>query len=180
MSLLPIFFGDRYNSMRPSRILNQHFGVPLQLEDLFSPMTIPEEFRTMMLHPGYYRPWKSAAAGDDSGSTVSWEKDKYQVNLDVQQFKPEEITVKVTGKNEITVEGKHEEQQDEHGFISRHFVRKYVVPQGCNIEGVVSHLSSDGVLSISAPREDTPTTDHKEIPITQTGKPAIKPDDQKN
>ncbi|KAJ8963110.1 hypothetical protein NQ318_018575 [Aromia moschata] len=50
-----------------------------------------------------------------------------QVILDVQQFAPNEIVVKTNG-NSIIVEGKHEEKQDEHGFISRHFVRRYVLP----------------------------------------------------
>ncbi|XP_017784506.1 PREDICTED: protein lethal(2)essential for life-like [Nicrophorus vespilloides] len=179
MSLLPFFFGDRINCSRSSRILDQHFGVPLQIDDLYQ-TAIPEEFRTMMRFPGYFRPWRTTAANIDNGSTISLEKDMFQVNLDVKQFKPEEITVKVTGNNEITIEGKHEEQQDEHGFISRHFVRKYIVPQGCNIEGVVSQLSSDGVLSISAPRQETTSIEHKVIPITQTGKPTVKLEEQKN
>ena len=45
-----------------------------------------------------------------------------QVNLDVQQFKPEELTVKVADKF-LVVEGKHEERSDEHGFVSRQFTR---------------------------------------------------------
>lgn len=51
-----------------------------------------------------------------------------QVILDVQQFTPNEITVKTTEKH-IIVEGKHEEKADEHGFISRHFVRRYQLPR---------------------------------------------------
>lgn len=47
--------------------------------------------------------------------------------LDVQQFKPNEISVKTTDK-EITVEGKHEEQTDEHGQVYRHFIRRYALP----------------------------------------------------
>lgn len=50
-----------------------------------------------------------------------------QVILDVQQFTPNEITVKTTDKH-IIVEGKHEEKADEHGYISRHFVRRYQLP----------------------------------------------------
>ncbi len=44
-----------------------------------------------------------------------------QVCLDVQQFKPEEVNVK-TVDNFVVIEGKHEEKEDEHGYISRHFV----------------------------------------------------------
>jgi crystallin, alpha B len=66
----------------------------------------------------YYRPWSHNLARQDSGSTVNVEKDKFQIILDVQQFTPEEITVKTNDKF-IIVEGKHEEKQDEHGFVSR-------------------------------------------------------------
>jgi HSP20 family molecular chaperone IbpA len=52
---------------------------------------------------------------------------KFQVNLDVRQFSPEEVNVK-TSNNEIFVEAKHEEKADEHGFIQRSFSRRYVLP----------------------------------------------------
>lgn len=75
-----------------------------------------------------------------------------QVILDVQQFSPEEITVK-TRDNFVIVEAKHEEKQDEHGFISRHFIRRYVLPTTHDVMQVTSNLSSDGVLTITAPQK---------------------------
>ena len=75
-----------------------------------------------------------------------------QVILEVQQFSPEEITVKTTGNN-VTVEARHEERQDEHGFVSRHFVRRYVLPPSHDVNNVTSSLSSDGVLTITAPKK---------------------------
>lgn len=95
------------------------------------------------------------------------------MSLDVQQFKPDEITVKVVDKF-IVIEGKHEEQQDEHGFISRQFTRKYFIPEQCDIDAVKSSLSSDGVLSITCPRKQIELTgNEKVVPIEHTGKPAI-------
>jgi crystallin alpha B len=70
----------------------------------------------------------------------------------VQQFSPDEITVK-TVDNDVIVEAKHEEKKDEHGFISRHFVRRYVLPMSHDAIGVTSSLSSDGVLTITAPKK---------------------------
>jgi hypothetical protein len=71
--------------------------------------------------------------------------------------------------------GKHEEQKDEHGTISRQFVRKYMIPEQCNIDEVSSSLSSDGVLSIVAPRkEQAPPRNEKSIKIEHTGKPAVQ------
>jgi len=97
-----------------------------------------------------------------------------QVILDVQQFSPDEITVK-TVDNHVVVEAKHEEKQDEHGWISRQFVRKYMIPEQCDIDQVTSSLSSDGMLSITAPRKDKPKTQNERaIKIEHTGKPAIQ------
>lgn len=134
---------------------------------------------------GYYRPWRTQAGEKDTGSVVTFDKDKFQVNLDVQHFAPEEITVKVTGKNTIVVEGKHEEKEDEHGYISRQFVRKYVLPEDHDIEQIQSKLSSDGVLTITAPKvSDKMAVDDRTIPIHQTGAPSksvapVKTEDKK-
>jgi HSP20 family molecular chaperone IbpA len=70
--------------------------------------------------------------------------------MDVAQFQPNEITVK-TLDNIVMVEGKHEERQDDYGYISRQFSRKYNLPQGYDSSSVVSTISSDGVLTIKAP-----------------------------
>ena len=97
-----------------------------------------------------------------------------QVVLDIQQFTPEEITVKVVDKF-IVVEGKHEEKQDEHGWISRQFIRKYLVPEQCDLEQVKSTVSSDGILTITAPRKHDPQNQREKlIRIEMTGKPLAR------
>lgn len=170
MSLLP-FFSDPFYQ-RPSRILNQHFGLGLDPEEIINAV-VPGEVRNILNSPfGYYRPWLTAAAEQDTGSTVSLDKDKFQVNLDVQHFAPNEITVKATGEDTIEIEGKHEEKKDKHGYISRHFVRKYKLPKGTDIQKVQSSLSSDGVLTITAPRTEPGQLEQRNIPIQQTGAPA--------
>ncbi|XP_018567916.1 alpha-crystallin B chain [Anoplophora glabripennis] len=170
MALLPYLHDDSY-WLRPSRLLDQQFGHALDTDDLLQP------FSGLLRCPaGYLRNWRSLASEQDGGSTVHFKKDKFEANLDVQQFKPEEISVKVTGDNTITIEGKHEEKEDEHGQIYRHFIRRYVLPKNCDTSKVESKLSSDGVLSITAPRVQDKHVKHKSIPVTQTGKPvkAIK------
>lgn len=108
MSLLSFLLDDSNYFSRPSRILDQHFGLVLDTDDLIQPVTVP---KLMLRCPaGYIRNWKSAASNQDTGSTVTVDKEKFQANLDVQQFKPDEITVKLTGENSVTVEGKHEEK----------------------------------------------------------------------
>lgn len=168
MSLVPLLYRDWWDEedfFRPSRLLDQHFGTGLRRDDLLNSVSsIRSPFRN------YVRPWRSnALARQDSGSTITQDQEKFQVILDVQQFTPNEITVKTTG-NSIVVEGKHEEKQDEHGFISRHFVRRYVLPQEHDINEVVSSLSSDGILTVTAPKKSLkPTNTERVVPITKTG-----------
>lgn len=165
MSVLPYILNDFPS--RPFRLLDQHFGLGLDVEDLLSPLT----FESDLLRRPYCRQWRHPSAKKGAGTILEMDADKFQVNLDVQQFSPNEISVKVSD-NTIIVEAKHEEKQDDHGFISRHFVRKYVLPEDHDINKVVSNLSSDGVLSITAPRTGKALTVHREIPVVQTGIPS--------
>lgn len=139
-----------HHKQTPSRLIrnyrkivldNLRFGNPLyttasmpsfltsiyRADDLFSSLSTRTP-TSPLLRSGYYRPWRNTAlTRQDSGSTLNLDKDKFQIILDVQQFTPEEITVKTTDKY-VVVEGKHEEKQDEHGFVSRHFTRRYMLP----------------------------------------------------
>ncbi|XP_014364952.2 protein lethal(2)essential for life [Papilio machaon] len=162
MSVYPFFI--EYERPRPRRLVDQHFGLGLTPQDYLTILAVPQTTRD------YYRPWRNLQAADrDVGSTIKEEKDKFQVNLDVQHFSPEEISVK-TADGFLIVEAKHEERQDEHGFISRSFTRKYPLPEGIEADMVMSKLSSDGVLSITAPLKAPPkNSDERIVPIIQTG-----------
>jgi crystallin alpha B len=172
MSVVPLSFRDWWNdwdsSFRSSRLLDQEFGTGLRRDDLLSSFWNPTP---SVSRSGYVRPWRANTTLErqTSGSTLNVEDDKFQVILDVQQFAPNEITVKTTDKY-IIVEGKHEEKADEHGYISRQFTRRYQLPPGSNPNDVQSSLSSDGVLTITSPRKPpAPVNTERVVPITQTG-----------
>nr|AAV91361.1 heat shock protein 2 [Lonomia obliqua]AAV91389.1 ribosomal protein 18 [Lonomia obliqua] len=164
MSLLPYLFDD-FGYNRPRRLIDQHFGLGLSPEDLLTITASP-----MLSREQYYRPWRHlAAAARDVGSSIKSDKDKFQVNLDVQHFAPEEIAVK-TADGYIVVEGKHEEKKDDHGYISRQFVRKYAMPEGTLPETVESKLSSGGVLTIIAPKKvPEAVKGERKVTTTHTG-----------
>lgn len=70
----------------------------------------------------------------------------------------------------VVIEGKHEERPDEHGYIQRHFVRRYNLPKTHDIDHVQTTLSSDGVLTVKAPlKSDALKSNEKEVPIQHTG-----------
>ncbi|XP_063695600.1 heat shock protein 27-like [Culicoides brevitarsis] len=93
----------------------------------------------------------------------------FRFRVDVQDYKPEEIKVTLHD-NTVTVEGKHEERSDAHGTISRQFVRKFALPKGViDVEKLQSNFSSDGVLTICAPKLPSIENKKREIPIERVG-----------
>ncbi|XP_070564092.1 heat shock protein beta-2-like [Ptychodera flava] len=95
--------------------------------------------------------------------------DRFRVMLDVQHFSPEEINVKLA-ENRIVVHAKHEEKEDEHGYISREFTRQYVLPEGTDVDNVKSYMSQDGILTLEAPKLSIEKPKERVIPI-QMGDP---------
>ncbi|XP_053619096.1 protein lethal(2)essential for life-like [Plodia interpunctella] len=156
-----------------NKLLDQTFGMALTPNDILTNILSPFHHFQPFLSPfamhDYFRPWRQLASlSKDLGSTIKSDKDKFQVNLDVQHFSPEEISVK-TADGYVVIEAKHEEKQDEHGFVSRQFVRKYTLPEGAESENVVSELSSDGILTVTAPRKVVDDKGERVVPITKTG-----------
>ncbi|KAG8434479.1 hypothetical protein GDO86_012743 [Hymenochirus boettgeri] len=161
----PWFRRQFYSLFGPSRIFDQHFGEHLHEGDLFP--------ASSFLSPFLFRyPFLRLPSWIDSGlSEMKFEKDKFSVNVDVKHFSPEELTVKVVGEY-IEIHGKHEERQDEHGYISRDFHRTYKIPSDVDHHSITSSLSPDGVLTVSGPRKQSDVPE-RSIPIIRDEKAAI-------
>uniref|UniRef100_A0A8C7E376 Heat shock protein beta-1 n=1 Tax=Naja naja TaxID=35670 RepID=A0A8C7E376_NAJNA len=154
---------------RGSRLLDQSFGMPLIPEDWYKWPAGTTSW------PGYVRPLVSSSPEPVAASPVASSpgpnpaynralsrqlssgvseirqtSDSWKVALDVNHFAPEELMVK-TKDGVVEITGKHEEKQDEHGFISRCFTRKYTLPPGIDASVVRSSLSPDGMLTVEAP-----------------------------
>ncbi|XP_037502353.1 alpha-crystallin B chain-like, partial [Rhipicephalus sanguineus] len=75
----------------------------------------------------------------------------------------------VLGTDSVLVHGKHEERQDEHGFVSREFTRRYMLPPDVDPEQVSSEFLADeeGVLVIRAAKKSPEPSALKErvVPI---------------
>uniref|UniRef100_A0A1B0G3A3 SHSP domain-containing protein n=1 Tax=Glossina morsitans morsitans TaxID=37546 RepID=A0A1B0G3A3_GLOMM len=157
-------------------LLEDNFGLGVHPIDVFRPRR-----RSLMLHPRIrYTPYTPLLSkfrrridkDDENKSQLipTVGKDGFQVCMDVSQFRPNELSVKTIDKT-VVVEGKHEEREDDHGFIQRHFVRKYQLPKGYEPKDVVSTVSSDGILTVKAPPppNKTKAANERIIEIQQTG-----------
>lgn len=108
----------------------------------------------------------------ENAEYVSNTKDGFQVSMNVEHFAPNEINVKIVD-NSILVEAKHEERAENgQSYVSRHFTRRYVLPDEFNVNDVVSTLSSDGILEVRVPSKQIDPQNIRNIDIQQTGSPA--------
>ncbi|KAF5294470.1 hypothetical protein FQR65_LT01596 [Abscondita terminalis] len=95
---------------------------------------------------------------------VVHDKDKFQIKLDMQQFSPEEIAVKIVNEKSIVVEAKHE-SNDEKGSVSRLLVRQFNIPEGHDLTKVETKLSPDGILTITVPNKSRSAVEERVIPV---------------
>merc|ERR1711971_587081 len=71
------------------------------------------------------------------------EGDEYKLALNMQQYSPEDITIKLNG-NELVIEASAHGEQ---------FKQKHIIPDNIDLDGMSSSFSSDGVLVIKAPKK---------------------------
>lgn len=192
MSFIPLLFSEWGEDLEhPHSLLDQNLGLSLRPEQLSSPARTSTSLYLDMLprrNPTLNQ-LKSLLEllrqRENNGPSVSpppsVNKDDFQVVLDVQQFEPHEIEVKIVDDC-LVVTAKHEDKRDEHGWVSRQFVRRCKLPEDSNIEQLTSRLSSDGLLTIIAPKKRPLKEEETErtIQIERTGKPFINEQREKS
>jgi len=152
----------------PSRIFDQHFAVPVgqvveEDQGFYPTRTLARPFSRTMSRP--------RGAGV---SEVTNDSTQFQVKLDVAHFAPNEIIVKAIEGNCITIEARHEEKQDEHGYISRQFSRKYLLPKDVETDRIASSLSPEGILTVTAPKKVLELgSGERVVPITFPTQPSV-------
>ncbi|XP_041116139.1 alpha-crystallin A chain [Polyodon spathula] len=162
------WFRRALGSFYPSRLFDQFFG-----EGFFDYDPFP--FATSTISP-YYRQSlaRNYLESINSGiSEVRSDRDKFTIYLDVKHFSPEELSVKIVD-DYVEIQGKHGERQDDHGYISREFHRRYRLPSNVDQSVITCSLSSDGLLTFCGPKIQMGTDyNHRDrnIPVTCEEKP---------
>merc|ERR1712055_389197 len=120
-----------------------------------------------MFNNDFFKQLEMFDSKDKEVIRVKDDKEKFEVRLDTSQYRPDELRVNV-GEGIISVEGKHEEKsEDGRTMVLRQFSRKYSLPPTAKQEKVVSNLSQDGVLVITAPKAESIDNQNRNVPITQ-------------
>lgn len=90
--------------------------------------------------------------------------EKFQLQLDLAQFKPEDVKVSING-NQLTVRARCESKDGSSSHV-REFSHSVTLPEDVDPDTVRSVLQTDGSLSIEAPRlQLEQASEPKEVPI---------------
>merc|ERR1712242_689799 len=107
------------------------------------PMSPPPEMNHKVHKTQDYVPPSASQAAEATVLLKVKEGDEYQLALNMQQYSPEDITIKLNGQ-ELTVEAAA------HG---EKFSQKHIIPDNINLDAMSSSFSSDGVLVVKAPKK---------------------------
>ncbi|CAG06613.1 unnamed protein product [Tetraodon nigroviridis] len=162
------WFRRALGSAYPTRLFDQFFGEGMFDYDLFP-------YTASTISP-YYRQSLFRSFFDFSNSGVSEvrsDREKFTIYLDVKHFAPDDLNVKVT-EDYVEIKGKHGERQDDHGYISREFCRRYRLPSSVDQAAISCSLSPDGLLTLSGPKVQGGSESgrsERSIPVTRDDKP---------
>lgn len=111
------------------------------------------------------------SSGDRQVMRIKEDDQKFEITLNVHDYRPEELKVRTQPDNTIIIEGKHEERAKDgkpgnsnYNAVLQQFSRQYTLPPSCVPHRVVSNLSRDGVLVVTAPKDGNKD---RNIPIRQ-------------
>lgn len=106
-TLIPKLFSHWWETLdRPHRLLDQRFAMRLHPDHFFGPSVFDRFDKFDKQMDNFSRLWSEFLREHENGwSIVKNDEGKFHVSLDVQQFKPDEVNVKVID-NIVVVEGK--------------------------------------------------------------------------
>ncbi|GFW12051.1 protein lethal(2)essential for life [Trichonephila clavipes] len=78
----------------------------------------------------------------------------FETKLNISDFSPEEVTVHADDRY-VTITAEHEERKGDSGYVARHFIRRFLLPENVAAENLNTHLSSDGILTVQAPLKNS-------------------------
>jgi len=107
------------------------------------PMSPPPEMNHKVSKSQDYVPPSASQVAEATVLLKVKEGDEYKLALNMQQYSPEDITIKLNGQ-ELTVEA------NAHG---EKFKQSHVIPDNINLDEMSSSFSSDGVLVVKAPKK---------------------------
>ncbi|CAL2045969.1 unnamed protein product [Caenorhabditis brenneri] len=123
----------------------------MSLYPFFDPRSMTLARDAMRGMDGQYMPLSMVSNDQSSAnSEIVNTEEKFAINLNVSQFKPEELKINLEGRR-LSIQGE-QDVSNEHGHSTRSFSRVILLPEDVDVASVASNLSDTGRLSIEAPK----------------------------
>ncbi len=133
------------NIMRPVRLNNDPFGPPPSI--VIPPLMIQKK---------------------TTNAEVQVTNKEFRIDMDVSDFAPEELDVKIIGDH-MVIKGNHKEHPGENANLTRQFCRRYTLPEDIIVEDVTVFLAKTGMMCVKVPRKTLTEERH-----TVERKPKVK------
>ncbi|XP_068209021.1 dentin sialophosphoprotein-like [Palaemon carinicauda] len=110
-----------------------------------------------------YRKIREVDAKDTNQAiSVSQDDTHHKVVLDVRDFMNGDVKVKVLDENELVVEGRVEREEG-NSISKKSFSRRFTFPGLVKADAISSAMSSDGVLTVSVPKNNQRDISQKKV-----------------
>ena len=139
------------------------YAVPEGVE----PSRVSTRYTDGMLKIEAPRPKRESQPRKIAGGKIVSDDKKFEIVLDVRNYKPDEIEVKVNG-DDLIVTGK-QETEEKGRRITRQFTRNFKLPRDVSVRSVQSRVSVDGYLYVYA-RKKTSSDEESVINILVNGR----------
>ncbi|KAL3982093.1 Hsp20/alpha crystallin family protein [Acanthocheilonema viteae] len=141
-----------YNRTYEKRIIEQGPKItgidsPLHVSTMGSPLHVSTS--SYQSPPVTLTSMNTSAAGTGLITSHQQSDDSFYVQMDLSQFRPEDLKVSVANSY-IIIEARHVEREDEFGLVERLLIRKFPLPSSVPADAVTSNLTADGYLSVTA------------------------------
>jgi len=127
---------------------------------MFSVVPVLDDLVSHSLHNPFSRSlslmddFKNQLGFSNEVKTIEDSKQQMVLGVNVEQYKPEEINVKIGKDGYLEISGQHEEKS-EHSFVKREFSRRFALPKNSIQDKMRCSLNPSGVLKITIPKDSS-------------------------
>jgi len=93
---------------------------------------------------------------------------EFKINLPVENYKPEDLNVKLVRDQFLVIDAKKLEKREQGGdegfvtgVVTEEFTRCFVIPKGVDLQNLKTRWNRDGTLVIQAPKIEVPAVQHE-------------------
>uniref|UniRef100_A0A8C5PKP5 SHSP domain-containing protein n=1 Tax=Leptobrachium leishanense TaxID=445787 RepID=A0A8C5PKP5_9ANUR len=136
------------------------------VEEIKASMKFMDQFHQQLLQEMTLHQNKSVPVL--SGGTIKPREDSFTLHLEVQDFSPQELTVKLVGKKLLVTGAKESKCEDGKGSFSykcQLFRKEADLPDDVIAEKLSCNVTANGQLQIEAPRSALPDGQERTVPI---------------